>query len=252
MTPPSFRSGRLPLICMTLLCPIVLASCRVTSQAIARTQKAQDYRRLEIIYQAHPETGAMFSSPTGIIQASARVSDDPFQNMTWSKAELRIECPHPDGRADMARLTLHYRPVQCGCECDRKSWGKTMEERSGTRQSARAAFRERWFYDPAGLELNERITQLDLPKAELDAVLAELDSHGFFAEHSRSPESESHLEVRLDRHWTSRRWGYEPSLDALTTRVYQEGIMRAANSAPSAKAPHKNSFTWAKPFGRSQ
>lgn len=230
---------------------IPLASCRVSSQSVVKSQETHDFQRLEIIYRAHPAAGPLFSpSSSGVVQAGAKVNSDPFQGMTWSKAELRIECPHPDGRADMAKVTLHFRPVECGEEYDRRSWGERREDRAESRLSRRSTFRERCLYADPQQTNGEVITELDLPKSELDAILHELNSHGFFND-GQSAESESHLEVRLNRHWTSRRWGYEPSLDALTTRVYQEGTRRESSPAnPPPKGEPANRFAWLKPFNR--
>jgi hypothetical protein len=239
---------RLMVLGFAMLSPLALASCRVTSQAVTRSQNTPDDERLEIIYRAHPEAGTLFSSvprssPSGIVQASAEVPAGvaPFHSMSWAKAELRIECPHPDGRPDYARVTLHFAPVECGEECAAKSWAHQMEERVGVRQIRRATFRERWFYEsPRNESAIETFAELDLPKAELDRILAEIASHGYFAEQRQPIDSESLLEVRLNRRWTSKRWSFEPTLDALVTRVYEQGTQsqaaeRVDTSTQSAK-----------------
>ncbi len=245
---------------IALLLPVVLASCRVTSQAITQSQQSQEHDRLEIIYQAHPATGPLFSSVNTvsreIVQTAAEISVDPmpFQNLRWSKAELRIECPHPDGRTNYARVSLHFKAVECGQECARTSWGKQTEDRIESRESRRATFRERWLYKscPPGKN-GETYSEIDLPKTELDAILAELDSHGFFVERERTFDAESQLEVRLNRRWTSKRWEYEPTLDALTTRVYEEGTVKATAVDTGAAIPNRSGMlAWLTPFGRSQ
>jgi hypothetical protein len=168
--------------------------------------------------------------------------------MKWSKAELRIECPHPDGRANVALVTLHLRPVDCGEQCERKSWEERREERVDSRQNRWATFRQRWLYESSSPKCHETITQLDLPKSELESILAELDSRGFFLEQGQDSTCESQLEVRLNRRWTSRRWSYEPSLDALTTRVYQEGISRTNHDDKVQSRPTGlMSWAWGRP-----
>ncbi len=251
------------LVSMVLVLPVALASCRVTPQSVTQSQYAHDYDRLEIIYQAHPATGPLFSTVSPlrpaspeIVQAAAEVPVAPplFQNMSWSRAELRIECPHPDGRTDYARVTVRFKPVECGQECRRASWSEQVEQRTGLRQSRQATFRERLFYESATPAQNgETYSELDLPKSELDAILAELNSHGFFAEHGRPSDAESQLEVRLNRRWTSKRWGYEPALDALTTRVCEEGTSRAAIVEGDAVHSTRSGLSnWLMPFGHSR
>lgn len=219
----------LALVSLTLL-PWALISCRVTSHSVTQTQQTQAYERLEIIYRAHPSAGTVFSHvPQGsVVQAAATIPADSTP-LSWSKTELRIECPHPNGRTDLARVTLYFRPVECGHECEHMSWVKRMEERAGLRQSRRSTFRERWFYESSPTCcLGETYAEMDLSKSELDSILEELNSHGFFAENGRNSDSESQLEVRLNRRWTSKCWNYEPHLDALTQRVYECGIQRTA------------------------
>jgi hypothetical protein len=214
---------------------LALISCRVTSNTVARSQQANESERLEVIYQAHPANGPLFITPSSskaleVVQASARSSADEAEFLSWSKAELRIEFPHPAGHADVARVTLHLRPVDCGQECRRSTWGEKMEVRSEQRQNRRATFRERLLYESSSDSMREApFFELDLPKSEVDAILTELNTHGFFVEQVR-PEPESHLEVRVNRRWTSRSWGYEPTLDALITRVYEEGTRQNEDS----------------------
>ena len=251
------------LVSMALVLPVALCSCRVTPLSVTQSQHAHDYDRLEIIYQAHPATGPLFSSVSPpqpaspeIVQAAAEIPDAPtmFQNMSWSRAELRIECPHPDGRTDYARVTVRFKPVECGEECRRVSWSEQVQRRVGLRQSRQATFRERLFYESATPAQNgETYSELDLPKSELDAILAELNSHGFFAEHGRPSDAESQLEVRLNRRWTSKRWGYVPALDALTTRVCEEGTSRGAVvDGDAARSTRSGLSNWLMSFGRSR
>jgi len=234
---------------MLLAAPFTLASCRVTSHSVTRVQEQSNHDRVEIIYRAHPATGPMFTSiaplvsQSEILQAAAEtpLESTPFENLSWSKPELRIECPHPDGRQDWALVTLHCRPVDCGRDCQRVGWGREMEQQMDQRQARRATFRERWFYEPTAMGgEGETFYVMSLPKAELDQIIADLNSRGFFAERSRSSDAEAQLEVRVNRRWTSKCWGYEPRLDALTTRVYEEGEVRTVSasqdSAPVTRA----------------
>lgn len=210
------------------------AGCRITAKNVADSQRFQDYDRLEIIYRAHPASGTMFScSPpakvqSSIIQTAAEMLVEAAEDsLSWSKAELRIECPHPDGRTHVARVTLHLKPVDCGQHCENRTWERQREDRIGSRQCWRATLRQRWFYEPTdSRELGETYFEMELPREELNRVIDELNNHGFFSDRGRKSDVESQLEVRLNRRWTSRCWVYEPSLDALTTRAYECGSQR--------------------------
>jgi hypothetical protein len=243
--------------------PAAFASCRVTETSVAHSQQTHDYDRLEIIYQTHPATGPLFSSvhppavtSPDVLLAAAEIPavPDQIQNISWSKAELRIECPHPDGRADYALVTLHFRPVDCGQECKRASWIEQAGQRAELRQSRRTTFRERLFYEtPPPVRNGESYFEMDLPKSELDAILTEISSHGFLSEHGRTSGTASHLEIRLNRRWTSKCWDYEPTLDALTTRVSEEGMLKTAFADGSATGSiGGGTSAWFKPFGHSR
>lgn len=242
------------LLVAAVILPACLTSCRITSRHVADTQQTRKYERLEIIYQAHPASGPIFAAASDEIVPASHVSADtlPFQNMAWSKAELRIECPHPDGRPDVAHVTLRFRPVDCGQQCERRSWGENREERAETRQSRRSTRQQRWFYKPPAVTDNETVTELELPRSELEAILAELNSHDFFEDSGSANASESQLEVRLNHRWTSRSWGYEPSLDALTSRVYHEGVTRQVQAPEPSTKPGPGWVTSLLPHGHSK
>lgn len=232
------------ILCAVILIPFTNCGCRVTSQFVAQTQQTKDYQRLEIIYRAHPAAGPLFSSnsvsaepPTGIIQASAQIPEPtPYHDMSWSKAELRIQIPHPSGKRDVAKVTLRFKPVECCHACEELSWRQRIEERVGLRKSRADEIKGRWFCTAAPVCQGETYAEMDLPKDELDVILAELEAHGYFAERGRSADSESQLEVRLNRRWTSKVWSYEPHLDALTTRVYEEGTIKTSPVPPAQTA----------------
>ena len=253
-------AGSVRLACVLVSLSVTLTSCRVTSQSVTDSMQPHSQERLEVIYRAHPAAGQMVSSDftshgtTNVTPVAAEVSDPiPFQNLNWSKAELRIVYPHPAGRTDWARVSLHFRPVNCGQECACISWGKQIEERVGDRQSRRATFRERWLYEPpCAVTSGETFPEIDLPKDQLDSILAELNSHGFFTDQGHPSDAESQLEVRVNRRWTSKRWAYEPALDALMTRTYEEGTVKAVALQPPCTNSARSTTSWLMPFGRSQ
>ena len=124
-----------------------------------------------------------------------------------------------------------------------------MEHRIDARIERKSTLRERWFYkSPPPIQPGETYSELELSKTELDRILDELKSHGFFDEQHKSHDPESRLEVHMNRRWTARSWEYEPILDALTTRVYEEGTVKVATAEPGSAGV----LTRLKSFGRSQ
>ncbi len=240
------------LLITACLLPIGLTSCRVTPQSVVHSQTAHDYNRLEIIYRAHLAEGVLLeasqnsSAPasqlvatheTGIVPVSAQfvaptlVTESVGAGLDWSLSELRVQYPHPDKRENYARVTLQLQPVDYGPSFERRSLRAALEEGVEIRKHRRDTRRARWFWErtpnTSGSD-GATIVEFDLPRSDLDRLVGELNDHGFFtrdllALEGTPPERAAQLEVRLDRRWTARAWSDEPALEALATRVYEQG-----------------------------
>jgi hypothetical protein len=240
-----------------------LSGCRVTPESIVRTGTRHDYQRLEIIYRAHQAEGIFFEAarnrfgspderdvnghaeilPTAAqftpgSQVVSAVSESVGSELNWSVAELRVQYPHPHKRENYARVTLQWHRVDYGEAFEQRSLRDALQDGVEMRKSRRETRRARWFWEKATPnDYESPVVEFDLPRAELDLLVAELNASGFFSRellpHDVSAsEQASQLEVRLDRRWTTRAWRYEPALDQLTTRVYEQGRMSLAHSAP--------------------
>ena len=264
------------LLVAACLLPFGLASCRVTPESITHSRTTHDYDRLEIIYRAHLAEGVLLqasqfpSAPdsrliepnqTGIVTVSAQsdsassvstaASESIGSELNWSVAELRVQYPHPDQRENYARVTLQWQPIDYGQTFEQRSLRSALEEGVEIRKARRETRRDRWFWERSHpSESGTTVVEFDLPRPELDSLVRELNSHGFFS-HELLPrdvatsERASQLEVRLDRRWTSRAWRYEPALDALTTRVYEQGRTNIVNDLqPSDSQASRSPLRW--------
>jgi hypothetical protein len=215
----------------TSLCLILLVGCQVTSSSLAQAQQADRHPRLEIIYEAHGASGAMFTPGTPELSADRDIylvsqnstsSVDGSSEGGWSVAELRIEYPHPAGRDGFGRASLRLKPVGCGASCGRTSFEARLGARCDQNRARFAASRERWLGQKSLTNDREHlVAELDIPAEEIDLLLVELDSHRFFAHPSIHSEG-AKLEVHLNRRCTSRSWTFVPSLDEITRRVLAE------------------------------
>jgi len=255
------------LLATACLLPIGLTSCRVTPQSVAHSQTTHDYDRLEIIYRAHLAEGFLLeasqnsSAPvsplvavheSGIVPVSAQIvsptlaSESVGSGLDWSVSELRVQYPHPDKRENYARVTLQLQPVDYGPSFERRSLRAALEAGVEIRKHRRDTRRARWFWertpDDAG-QGGATIVEFDLPRSDLDRLIGELNDHGFFtrdllALEGVPAEGTAQLEVRLDRRWTARAWSDEPALEALATRVYEQGRTSIANASRSHHETH--------------
>lgn len=268
--------ARWKLLIAACLLPFGLASCRVTPESVTHSRATHDYDRLEIIYRAHlaegvllqadhfpsfPDPGLSAPNETGIVTVSAQTdstrsisvaaSESVGSELNWSVAELRVQYPHPDKREGYARVTLQWQPIDYGQVFEQRSLKAALEEGVEIRKARRETRRDRWFWERSHpSEDGTTVVEFDLPRSELDGLVRELNSHGFFS-HELLPrdvaasERASQLEVRLDRRWTSRAWHYEPALDALTTRVYEQGRTNIANDLPPTDSQAgRNPLRW--------
>lgn len=264
------------LLVAACLLPFGLASCRVTPESITHSRTTHDYDRLEIIYRAHLAEGVLFQASqfpsvpdsrligpnqAGIVTVSAQsdsagsvstvASESVGSELNWSVAELRVQYPHPDQRENYARVTLQWQPIDYGQTFEQRSLRSALEEGVEIRKARRETRRDRWFWERSHpSESGTTVVEFDLPRSELDSLVRELNSHGFFS-HELLPrdvatsERASQLEVRLDRRWTSRAWRYEPALDDLTTRVYEQGRTNIVNDLqPSDSQASRSPLRW--------
>ncbi len=259
-------SARWKFLVAVCLLPFGLASCRVTPESITQSPATHDYSRLEIIYRAHLAEGVLLQASqfpsvpdsrlakpneTEIVTVSARSdsagavsaakAESVGSELNWSVAELRVQYPHPDKRENYARVTLQLQPIDYGQTFEQRSLRAALEEGVEIRKSRRETRRDRWFWERGSpREEGTTVVEFDLPRAELDRLVRELNSHGFFSRELvprdvATSERASQLEVRLDRRWTSRAWRYEPALDALTTQVFEQGRTNFSNNAQSGQ-----------------
>ncbi len=264
------------LLVAACLLPFGLVSCQVTPESITHSRTTHDYNRLEIIYRAHLAEGVLLQASqfpsvpdsrlaepneTGIVTVSAQsdsagsisaaASESVGSELNWSVAELRVQYPHPDQRENYARVTLQWQPIDYGQTFEQHSLRSALEEGVEIRKARRETRRDRWFWERSHpSEDRTTVVEFDLPRSELDVLVRELNSHGFFSRELLSrdvaaSERASQLEVRLDRRWTSRAWHYEPALDALTTRVYEQGRTNIADDLqPTDSQASRSPLRW--------
>lgn len=208
--------------------PLVLAALWMTAGCAAPHKVrvtetgAPKYKRVDITYSP----GRLAAWPSSGTVVSTSLADHPAEKLeleTWSRVCLRIEYPHPEGRAEFARATLQL--------------SRTSEPTGPAKTSLRekmvgglgGLFRNLSRTSPKGpppqssaLDSDDESWVLDFPRQQLDLLLIDLAEGGFFDD-QRRPTGGVQLAVRIDRGRASKSWNTEPRLDDFVTRTRREG-----------------------------
>lgn len=194
--------------------------CQMPSRIKLSKSGEPQYERANIVYRLDgelrplPLTDAEIK-PISFDDAVLGPSVASSGNSEWTTATLSVQYPHPDGTPELARATLRLSVMPSGGS------GFAISQASrwlGKGRSEPPVLEE--FHKP--IQRDDEIWVLDLPKQELDLLVADLQKSGFFQAQTRT-ESGTNLDVQLDSGRINKEWSAEPRLDQFISRVYIEG-----------------------------
>lgn len=136
---------------------------------------------------------------------------------------LKIQYPHPEGRLSAARVTLEV---------------VAQAHASAAAAGANVTWWRRWLpggSSPATHPAASEVWQLDIPKGELDALVARLQGQGFF-EAAAPAGSGVQLSLNLNAAHLSKPWTPVPELDTLMLRARSQGRLVNYTRDPHATA----------------
>lgn len=234
------RSARISGAVLCLAC--WLAGCRLPNQLSASKSGTPQYERANIVYELD---GTQRALPLASTEIKPVTFDGDSETVAaaapeWAGASLSIQYPHPDGTPDTARATLrltaeppHDSPSAVAQARRWLGWGNPAEstataDRASDKLTKKAPVRD------------DEIWVLDIPKQQLDLLLAELQGNGFFQAQTRA-ESGTRLDVQLNGGRLHKEWSAEPRLDHFMARVYKEGRLGGL-VAKQSEFEHPNVF----------
>lgn len=195
------RAGRMrcffQLTALPLLSGLLLNGCQTVSRPPVETAHSPveiepesevrpEFRQLQLSYAfqdpvplmvRHFDDAGSLSPKDGILPVSL--------SGEWPEAELRIDCPHPSGDREKARLTL-----------------KLM------RRNRRHSFEETWI--------------LAVPRSQIELLVEDLHQNGFFRGDGR-PGDDAELKVTLDGRRMKQNWREDGRLLELAHRTLTRG-----------------------------
>jgi len=219
-----------------------LVGCRTPS--VATESGIPDYEHLQLVYDVNSQfrslpltsqfvTGlqgeSSLADELGLDEKS--VAETPSQSEGWKGVRLQIDYPHPDGFPGLARATLRLttRPEPVYSPIDGRPFQIQEAPLELDTLSARACDDELW--------------TLDIPRQQLNALVAELNSNGFFRSQLR-PEVGTRLAVQIDGHSpVERNWTPEPQLDEVVHRVHTAGHLRGFVSRDADRTVTQTSWS---------
>lgn len=206
----------LRIACLVGLC-VAGSGCRLAGRtASAPVDVYQDVR---IVYDLSGQYRDLpidcgGARPTDLSLVGHEAPTTPIER--WTSAKLAIEYPHPEGKPDFARATLRLsghvskpRPV-------------TSSDSGRLMTSVPDVFSDTEGDLPLTSARDDEVWVLDFPRAQLDLLVGDLKTCGFFESQLR-PDPGTRLEVVIDRARTAKNWTPEPRLDDFVARVHREG-----------------------------
>lgn len=139
----------------------------------------------------------------------------------WTTAQLSIQYPHPNGSDDQGQVKLRisrHAPDTKFVSPAMRTMGLAKFCREN-QENVLAASSTKSNAPTSGLD---EVWLLDVSKKELDRIVADLHSGGFFDRQKR-PMGDTLLTVKRGLVKTSKRWTSEPVLENLIGLVYQKG-----------------------------
>ncbi|MES2793669.1 MAG: hypothetical protein V4719_28910 [Planctomycetota bacterium] len=237
-TPPvrKPRLARIGGVILWLGCIVV--GCQLPHPISASKSGTPQYERANIVYEldgaqrALPLTGTEIK-PVAFDGDSETPAPAPPQ---WAEATLAIQYPHPEGTVETARATLR---LSAQPRHDSPSAVAQARRWLGWNHATDASG------DPAAVAAkspprDDEIWVLDIPKQQLDLLLADLQGNGFFQAQTRA-ESGTKLDVHLNWGRVQKEWSAEPRLDHFMGRVYREGRLGGL-VAKDSSSEHSNIF----------
>ena len=201
------------------------AGCRTTS--VATDSGVPDYEHLQLVYDVNSQYRSLPLTPQLAVGLDSELNlaeelsvdetsldDGTSQAEGWKGVRLQIDYPHPDGFPGLARATLRLttRPDPVYSPIDGQPFQNQEAPLELDTLSARACDDELW--------------TLDIPRQQLNSLIGELNSSGFFRSQLR-PEVGTRLAVKIDGQTpVDRNWTPEPRLDEFVHRVHTAGHLR--------------------------
>jgi len=200
-----------------------------------------EYEDFSLSYETDtaPRAKSLIPGPIRTVSGSLidgkPAEDERFAEERWSRARFQLIYPHPSGDTEkgLARLIITRHSPSSLKEDD--TVFPLKRHVTGLLKSARETPGRLLGFDDGGTQPvshGEEIWELDLPREEIDILLAELSHRGFFQKQER-PRGEALVRVEIDNDRVSKRWTNEPRLEELMLQVYNEGRL----SAFGRKAP---------------
>lgn len=222
------------LSCAILATSGLLAGCASPHVVAVDKTGAPKYRNVDIVYelasdrelQQQVEVRQVDSATNGANQ------ETPTPVRDWARTSLRVRYPHPDGRADMAQVTLRLSELPLPLDPVEPTWRDRAVTRVRAIATGRSSTNEMMNASHVDASrAGDEIRTIDLPRHQLDLLLTDLAYSGFFGDQQR-PTGRARLSVRIDGGHNLGTWDPEPRLDEIVSRVFREGTLEGFAPQP--------------------
>ncbi len=205
---------------------LLSAGCRLPPRLNVSGEGVSRYRRVHVVYDATQPLEHGRTTADVNVRAIGPGDDAATTAVSGRRsARLEVTYPHPHNDADQAQVVVSLTSIP----------GSSATAPPGEATSLLGVART-LLTTTGACPGPEEVRTLDLTRAELDLLLADLTDIGYFSNHSR-PRGGALLAVRLNHRGAAKPWSSEARLDELIERALQygrpvEGFVPEAGTTP--------------------
>lgn len=226
-------------VCAVALVAASASGCIQFGGSVPRDASAGLFEEAAISYRVD-------AGKEGLAMAAARiegqlVSYDQVPSTPRSDhsvGRLTLQYPHPRGVDGMALARVE---INSKWHTTPDGEVQTVDQSALSTRLTTALAEGKWPGKTTAGELHES-WELDIPKAQLDRIVADLNGAGYFGKQRKS-KSGIELAARIDGGQVTKAWEQVPELDLLMRRVRSEGQLIAYHRTPGVKKPGEHAFS---------
>ncbi len=218
----------------------MICGCAIPYQVKITQNGSPKYDKVDIQYQTHSSRDAFKPPEADQVELVDYKTDgknekDPTQ---WTKSNLLIQYPHPEGKKGIALATLSMTQASFNSlhEELNEEFQQGLKRSKDNDSSKTKSHNSHSSKGNSSTSIKEEIWKWELPKEQLDLLILELSKSGFFDNQSR-PIGETYLSIQIDKGNLAKKWTQEPRLEDFIKRIYENGSLDSFNTEASPKEP---------------
>jgi hypothetical protein len=207
-----------------LLLGVYCAGCASREKVKVTSAGTPDYQELHVAYDVNDTGARAVDSP--IVRSVGHVESIAEEPEHARRLRLEIEYPYPGIHPQFVHVTLRMLPAGPKGSADEAKIEAAEQDfprgfSNSTLRPSASGLVQRKAAAPAP-KLKGECLVIDMPKYEVDSLLVDLATDGFF-DGDGKPDGESHLDVTCNKGQVEKGWKREPRLDDMVDMLKRYG-----------------------------